>query len=184
MILFCNSQKVFPSSICIGCRQKRIPMICKKHISLIIFMVAMVSRGMTLIFFVSLRMKCYWIDLHIINNIILIRLISIKSSIVRLYRAFFDVGFPPNIPFIFYLYNTTFASSVWYAKSFVCKLYLMYSTRFLLSAYFIHQLFNKCFYNQVTYDQKTNVLLWPIEMVNFMLLACITKLLESNKHDF
>ena len=89
MILFCNSQKVFPSSICIGCKQKIIPMICKKHISLIIFMVAVVSRGMTLIFFVSLRMKCYWIDLHIINNIILIWLISIKSSIVRLYRAVF-----------------------------------------------------------------------------------------------
>ena len=175
MILFCNSQKVFPSSICIGCKQKIIPMICKKHISLIIFMVAVVSRGMTLIFFVSLRMKCYWIDLHIIYNIILIPLISIKSSIAR---------FRPIIPFNFYLYSTTFTSSVWYAKSFICKLYLMYSTRFLLSAYFIHQLFNKCFYNQVTYDQKTNVLLWPIEMVNFMLLACITKLLESNKHDF
>ena len=91
MILFCNSQKVFPSSICIGCKQKIIPMICKKHISLIIFMVAVVSRVMTLILFVSLRMKCYWIDLHIINNIILIWLISIKSSTVRLYRATMQV---------------------------------------------------------------------------------------------
>ena len=89
MILFCNSQKVFPSSICIGCKQKIIPMICKKLISLIIFMVAVVSRVMTLILFVSLRMKCCWIDLHIIYNIILISLISIKSSIARLYHAFF-----------------------------------------------------------------------------------------------
>ena len=108
MILFCNSQKVFPSSICIGCKQKIIPMICKKHISLIIFMVAVVSRGMTLIFFVSLRMKCYWIDLHIINNIILIWLISIKSSIVRLLRFFvllYHLTFICIVPLLLQVYG-------------------------------------------------------------------------------
>ena len=111
MILFCNSQKVFPSSICIGCKQKIIPMICKKHISLIIFMVAVVSRVMTLILFVSLRMKCYWIDLHIIYNIILISLISIKSSIARLYHAFwyfvllYHLTFICRVPLLLQVYG-------------------------------------------------------------------------------
>ena len=105
MILFCNSQKVFPSSICIGCKQKIIPMICKKHISLIIFMVAVVSRVMTLILFVSLRMKCYWIDLHIIYNIILISLISIKSSIARFFVLLYHLTFICIVPLLLQVYG-------------------------------------------------------------------------------